>query len=165
MPKSFSVRSEYGAAPDAAYAASTDADTVVAKLTALGAYDVEVVERSETADGVRLEIRRKQDIDVPSFAKKVVKPTNSITLVEQWARDADGSATADWHAEISPARVTISGTRRITVSGAGSTETIDGQATASVPIIGGKLAEFVATETEKALAGEQDWLSKHLTNN
>src|SRR5215210_3469854 len=95
MPKTFSVQADYAAAPDAVLATATDADAVTAKFTALGAHDVEVVSRTDTADGVRIEVTRKQDVDVPGFAKKVLQPTNSIRLVEDWKRTADGAA-ATW---------------------------------------------------------------------
>jgi len=161
MPKTFSVQADYAAAPDAVLATATDADAVTAKFTALGAHDVEVVSRTDTADGVRIEVTRKQDVDVPGFAKKVLQPTNSIRLVEDWKRTADGAA-ATWKAEISPARATLTGTRTLTASGTGTTERIEGTAKASVPLIGGKLAEFVATETAKALDDEQAWIAKRV---
>src|SRR5215210_9486417 len=116
---------------------------------------------SQGADGVRIEITPKQDVEVPGFAKKVLQPTTSIRLVEDWKRTADGAA-ATWKAEISPARATLTGTRTLTASATGTTERIEGTAKASVPLIGGKLADFVATETAKALDDEQAWIAKRV---
>jgi len=65
-------------------------------------------------------------------------------------------------AEISAARATLAGTRTLTPSSTGATERIEGTVKASVPLIEGKLADFVATETAKALDDEQAWIAKRV---
>ncbi|MCK9248344.1 MAG: DUF2505 domain-containing protein [Solirubrobacteraceae bacterium] len=158
MSKSFTVQATYAAGADAVWAVVTDPVAVKEKFEALGAKEVEVLEHDATGDVVRFKVRRKEEVDVPSFAKKIAGPSNTVNLDETWRRDGD-RLVAEWSAEISPARVSLVGTRTVTPDGDGVREVIAAEAKANVPLIGGKLADFAANETSKALAEDQVWIA------
>jgi hypothetical protein len=158
MAKTFSGDTTYEIAPDAAFARHVDEDFLRRKFEALGARDIHV-EVTRSGDDVTLKIDRKVDADVPGFARKVVQPTNTVHLIEEWRPQGDGYA-CDWHAETSPAPSKLRGTRTLTPSGGGTRDATEGTVEVKVPLIGGKLADWGAGEAGRALADELAWLEQ-----
>lgn len=159
MAKSFSDNATYaGLSPETVFARHTDADFLERKYAALGACDIEVdVDRD--GDNVTLTIDRKVDVDVPGFAKRVLKPTNSIHLVELWRPDGDGYA-CDWTVKSSPAPAQLHGTRTLAPAGDGTKDSTLGNVEVSVPLIGGKLADWLSGEASSELADELAWIAQ-----
>jgi len=82
----------YAASVDAVLAMLRDRDATVAKYEGMGHRDVEIVACDETDDGLHIESTRVVDVDLPGFAKKVLKPTNTmIVSTDQVAADAFGA--------------------------------------------------------------------------
>jgi hypothetical protein len=158
MAKTFSGDTTYpDLTPDAAFARHVDEDFLRRKFEAAGAREISVAAARE-GDTVTLTISRKMDADVPGFAKKVVTPTNTITLTEEWRPDGDGYA-CDWHAETSPAPARLRGTRTLAPSGAGTHDASEGSIEVKIPFIGGKLADWLTGEATRELEGELAWIA------
>jgi hypothetical protein len=158
MAKSFSGETTYSVTPDAAFARHVDEDFLRRKFEAQGARDIEV-EVTRSGDDVTLRIDRKADADVPGFAKRVVTPTNTIHLVEEWRPEGGGYA-CDWHAETSPAPARLRGTRTLMPSGGGTADATEGSIEVKVPLIGGKLADWLSGEATRALEDELTWIAQ-----
>ena len=157
MAKTFSGETTYDLAPDAAFARHIDEAFVQRKFEALEARDISVtVDRD--GDDVTLTVDRKADADVPGFAKRVVTPTNTIHLVERW-RPSGGGYACDWEATTSPAPARLKGTRTLTPAGSGGTrDATEGSIEVKVPLIGGKLADWLSGEARSELENELAWI-------
>ena len=154
---------QYSADPGTVFTMLTDEAFLRAKLEARGERNVEVVECRETPEGYRIVTRRTVDLDVPGFAKKILKPANTVTQTDVWsAPGADGSRTGQWQVEAKGVPVTMAGTMTLSGSAEGSVEDINGEVSSSIPLIGGMLANFVGGTAERNLADEHTFASKWL---
>ena len=157
MAKTFTGTSTYpDVSPETAFARHTDEDFLLRKFTALGARDISI-EVTRDGDNVTLTVDRKVDADVPGFAKKVISPANTIHLVEQWRPEGDGYA-CDWTASSSPAPAKLHGTRTLTAAGGGTEDVTEGKVEVKVPLIGGKLADWLSGEARSELDDELAWI-------
>ena len=90
-------RHTYAATPDVVFAAMTTPDVLVEKYIALGHQDVKILERTEDAGVVRVTSRRKVPMKVPGFAKKFIKPLNTVEQTDEWQpRSAKGERHGTW---------------------------------------------------------------------
>lgn len=158
MGKNFSADENYSISPAAAFERHIDEAFLNQKFEALGARDISV-DVARDGDAVTVTVDRKMDIDVPGFAKKVVKPTNDVHLVEEWRPDGDGYI-CDWHAKTSPAPSKLSGTRTLSAAAGGVNDRTDGSIEVKVPIIGGKLSDWLSGEARSEVEAELAWLKE-----
>lgn len=158
------VRFDYPAPPEQVFAALTDPAYLTAKSEG-DAAAIEILQHGQTPDGFRVSSRRTVALDVPAFARKLVNPTNVLTQTDVWAEPApDGSRTGTWQVEPRGLPVTMSGLMTLKPAPDGGTAgVIDGEITSSVPLIGGKLAAYVAKEAEADLRKEHDFIVTWLT--
>ncbi len=163
----FHVEYPYDAPPGDVYSMLTDSEFLRARLAATGALDYEVIECTPMPDGgFRVVTSRTVQTDIPGFAKKVFKPTNSLQQVEHWNGGSQGSpAAATWTIEAKGTPVKTSGTVGLEASGTGTVQHIDGTIKVSVPLLGGRLERFVFDNAKKTLELEhefgQQWLAEH----
>jgi hypothetical protein len=162
----FHVEYPYEAAAGDVFAMFSRPDFVLAKLEATGATDCEVVECADTgAGGFRIVTRRTVEADIPGFAKKIFKPTNALTQIEEWqAATGDGTRAATWRIETKGVPVSTSGVSRLESTAAGAVQHIEGTIKVSVPLIGGRLERFVYDQAHATLDIEhkfgRHWLTE-----
>ena len=103
----------YDATVDAVIAMLRDPEVTRDLYESLGHRDVEVLECGEN-DGV-LRIRSSQvvDVDLPGFAKRVLKPTNTMVQTDEWRKGAKGAWNGTFDVEVKGAPIHISGTMRL----------------------------------------------------
>ena len=148
------VRFHYPQDADTLYRFVTDPEAVKARSIALGERDVRVTKSGETITNVRL-----VESELPSFAKNLFKPTNTVEEVKAW--DA-AKKTAKLSVDVKGAPTKVSGTIAIVASGSGCDYVVDFQVKCSIPLIGGKIEAFATGETEKGLRAEYEYTSKAL---
>lgn len=138
----FSGDEVYDASVDAVLAMFVDPDTVRARYEAAGDRDIEVVECGPDGDGFVIRTTRTVDVDLPGFAKRVLKPTNSMVQVDRWGpAEPDGARDGDFAIEVNGAPVKVGGTMRLEPTSDGRCRhTLDGKVDVKVPLIGGKIA-------------------------
>jgi hypothetical protein len=161
----FNVTHTYPRSAATIFALLTDFDLVRAKYEALGHSDVELVRREEQPDGgVTLVTRRVVPLELPGFAKKVLSPHQSVTQTDMWsAPDGDGVRTGTFGVVGAGTPVQVQGTMRLVPSGARRcTNVVDVSVECRIPLIGGKIAGFVAGDTRRAVDHEQTWTRDHL---
>ena len=155
----------YQHAADRVFAVLTDFDAIRAKYEALGHEDVELIDRTEADDGsVMIVTRRIVPLELPGFAKKVLSPRQAVTQTDHWrAPDAKGAREGTFAVEAKGSPVHIRGTLHLTPKGAKACAN-DTHVTVEckVPLIGGKIADFVAGDTRRAVEHEQTWMRKRL---
>jgi len=152
----FSGDQTYDAAIDDVFALFTDPDVVRARYEAAGDRDIEILECGPQGDGFVIRTSRTVDVDLPGFARKVLKPTNTMIQVDTWsARDLDGARDGDFAIEVKGAPVKVAGEMRIEPTADGGTRhTVDGKLDVKVPLIGGKVAGWAEGPSQQRLDAE-----------
>ena len=142
---------KYDASPEDVYAMLSDPafrQRVCAAMDTVS-HDVAV---DETDAGMSVRIDMVQHTHgVPGFAKRIVGDQTRIIQSEQWAE----TRAADLQVEIPGKPGHIRG--RITLSGdaSGTVEAFDGEATVSIPFVGGKLEGVIEKLFLKGMDTEQ----------
>lgn len=149
----------YPASPDRVFTVMTDPDVLVRKYEALGHRDVRVLDHVVAAGEVTVRTRRSVPMTVPGFAKRFLSPMNDVEQRDHWnAPGPDGSRTGTWEVTAKGVPVSVSGTLRLAPVGADATVVeIDGEVRSSVPIVGGKLADFVGHDVERTMEAEESF--------
>ena len=161
------ARHEYDAEPGEVFAMLSDEDFLRAKLADRGDTAVEVLECGPGPDGFRIVTRRMVALEVPGFAKRFLRPTNTVTQTDAWSDpDGDGSRTGTWQVAASGVPVTMTGTMTLAGGPGRSVEDIDGEVSSPVPLVGGRLAALVGRTAAENLAAEHAfahrWLAARL---
>jgi hypothetical protein len=94
----------------------------------------------------------------------VLSPRQSVTQTDTWsAPDGDGVRAGTFVVVGKATPVQVHGTMRLAPSGARRcTNIIDVIVECKIPLIGGKVADFVAGDTRRAVDHEQTWIGEHL---
>ena len=163
----FAVHHHYDHPADRVFAALTDFDVVKAKYERLGHGDVTLVERREGDGGaVTLVTRRIVPLDVPAFAKRVLSPKNTVVQTDSWsAPDGRGVRTGTFSVVAKGVPVNVGGTLRLEPEGeTACVNTIEAHVDCKIPLVGGKIADFVSADTRKAVDHEETWTTQHLAS-
>ena len=157
----FSATHTYDHPAATVFALLTDFEHVRDKYAALGHADIELVSRDEADDGgVTLVTRRVVPLELPGFAKKVLSPRQSVTQTDTWsAPDPEGVRTGTFAVVGKGTPVQVRGALRLAPNGEHAcTNVTDVSVECTVPLIGGKIAGFVAGDTRRAVDHEQTWI-------
>lgn len=152
----------YAQDSDTLYAQFVDEAAVTAKHEKLGARDVEIIEWSADDEGASLVFRREVPIEVPGFLKRFLQPWNTVTQRERWQVEDVGLYHADIEVEIDNVPVRIEGTLDIGSTDEGCVNDVMLAVSSSVPLVGGKLADFVAGDSRRLIDAEYRYLKKAL---
>ena len=158
------VTHTYQRSAAAVFEVLTDFELVREKYEALGHTEMELVSREEHKDGgVTLVTRRVVPLELPGFAKKVLSPRQSVTQTDTWTGpDADGVRTGTFTVVGKGTPVQVRGKMRLTPTSARkSTNVIVATVECKSPLIGGKIADFVAGDTRRAVDHEETWTRAH----
>jgi hypothetical protein len=158
----------YAAPLDDVVAMLRDRDATRDKYERMGHRDVEISDCSGDTAAWQITSTRVVDVDLPGFAKRVLKPTNAMTQREQWHRSTDGGGwDGTFDVEVKGAPIHLSGTMRL-VQGADGTTTHDVvmHVDVKVPLIGGKIADWAAkNDVRRTLDAEfafgDNYLAEH----
>ncbi len=143
-----------------------DRDATVEKYESMGHRDVRI-EACEARDGsLRIVSSRVVDVDLPGFAKRVLKPTNLMHQTDDWKRRDDGSWEGQFDVEVGGAPVHISGTMSLTPVDGGTVHEVTAHVDVSVPLIGGRIADWatngdVRRSVDAEFSFNDGWLEAH----
>jgi len=132
-------RLNYDASPEEVYEMLSDPAfrEKVCEAMDTVSHDV-VIDRGEEGMSVRIDmVQRTQG--VPGFAKKVVGDTTRIIQSEEWV----AAQSADLEVEIPGKPGHIRGTITLTGDDSSTVESFAGEATISIPLVGGKLEGLI----------------------
>ena len=140
---------------DAVLTMLRDRSATVAKYEGMGNRDVEILELVSDDATLRIVSSRLVDVDLPSLAKKVLKPTNTMIQTDQWRRADDGSWNGTFDVEVKGAPVHISGVMRLSPQGDGARHDVTIDFQVKVPLVGGKIADLLGKkDVQRTLDGE-----------
>jgi len=156
----------YTAPVDTVVAMLGDKDATVAKYEGMGARDV-VMLACEQHDGeLHVETSRVVDVELPGFAKKVLKPTNTLVQDDRWHQGDNGEWDGTFNIEMHGSPVHLAGTMRLVPTDGGCRHDVTISVAVKVPLVGGRIAEWAAKNyVRRTLDAEYDfgdhWLAEH----
>ena len=153
---------EYAHRTDAVFALFTDADEIEAKQEALGAREIRVEECEVDDRSAVVRFERELPADVPGILKKFLQPWNTVQQSEQWRVGRDGVYEADIDIDVANVPVTVTGTLELEPLDDGCVNHVRLDVDCGIPFIGKTLAEFVAKDCGRIIAGEYDYISERL---
>lgn len=156
----------YDASVDAVMTMLGDADVTVAKYESMQHRDVKVLECERKGGSLRVVSSRVVDVDLPGFAKRVLKPTNTMRQTDEWTRGSDDLWEGTFDVEVQGAPIHISGTMKLTPRDGQTVHDVSLRVDVKVPIIGGRIADWAGKgDVRRSLDGEfafnDGWLQAH----
>jgi len=143
-----------------------DPQAAVAKYESMGQREVKVLECDVQSDSLRVVSSRVVDVDLPGFAKRVLKPTNTMRQTDEWRHGSDGSWQGTFDVEVQGAPVHISGTMSLTPLDGRTVHDVNVHVEVKVPVVGGRIADWAAKgDVRRNVDGEfafnDKWLHEH----
>lgn len=142
----------------------SDPASHVAKFEGMGHHGVTIVEKKKTKRSLSLTITREVDLDgIPGFAKKFIKPRNTVVSIDHWVDNGDGTYSGEFTIETKGTPITIAGTTRVDPVADAAVYTVEVEVKVNVPLVGGKLEGFAKGIVDKQLNDEfrlaDEWLA------
>ena len=145
---------QYAASIDDVVAMLRDPAATAAKYEGMGHRDVEIVECTGDTTSLRIVSSRVVDVDLPGFAKRVLKPTNTMRQTDEW-RAGEGAWEGTFAVDVKGAPVHISGTMRLVPGPGTCTHDVTIDVSVKVPLVGGKIADWAGkNDVRKTLEAE-----------
>jgi len=156
----------YSATVEAVLAMLADPDATRAKYEGMGHRDVEILEVTRTSEELIVATSRVVDVDLPGFARKVLKPTNTMRQTDTWEPGAGGGWHGTFAVEVDGAPVELSGIMSLVPGEGTCTHEVTITMNVKVPLVGGKIADWVGkNDARKTLEAEfafgDGWLAEH----
>ena len=138
----------------------------VAKFEGMGHHDVEILAEAVTDDHLHIEITREVDVEgIPGFAKKFMKPRNTVVSIDDWFDHGDGTYGGEFSLDTKGVPVEITGTTLLEAAGKKTHYTVTLEISVKVPLVGGRLAAFSRSIVDRQLEDEfglgDTWLADH----
>ncbi|MEO0972126.1 MAG: DUF2505 domain-containing protein [Pseudomonadota bacterium] len=155
---------QYSYPLDQVICAFWDIDFYKAKFEAVGARNIAVISEERTDDAFALVIEREVPLEgVPGALKTFLGAWNKIRQSERWEQAGDEYFN---ELEIAAAGVPVDlrGTMMLRPEGAGCVNDVHIEVSCSVPLVGHKLMEFVAENTQRGLAEEYRVINEYFAN-
>jgi hypothetical protein len=158
------ARHEYRHPLDKVRGAFSDPEFYQAKFEGIGHRNVEIISTESDDDGFSIEVSREVPLDVPGFLRSVLGEWNTLLQSERWTEGPGGAYLNELEIEARGVPAAMTGRMKLAAKGKGCVNEVEITIRASVPLIGGKLAQFVARDTEATLAAEYAFIQDYLDN-
>lgn len=143
------------------FAVLTSPEWVAAKAQRFGDGST-VVRREERPDGgVLLAVSRELPAGAPGYLTTLLPKDGRVQQTDDWGPvEADGARSGTWQVEIAGAPARMGGTLRLEPAAGGAAYVVEGEATVSVPLVGGKAERFIAEMVSKLGSKEGELLQE-----
>lgn len=152
---------KYAVDVDSLFALFQDPDFIVERYLETGALSASLLEISDD-DGVLIRVEREVEVDVPAFLSKFMHPTTKVLQTERWQGDAGGPYVNDMQVEISGTPVKVHVSMQLIAKGKGCVNLVEIETKCGIPLIGSKVADFVAKDAERTANLEFDFIKAYL---
>jgi len=129
----------------------TDKEFHAKKLGVLGITKSRVIEHDDKGDDFRIKVERKVPLNAPGMIKKFIPAETTVVSEERWNR---AKKTGAVKVEPVGVPVEIKAGVRFADDAQGCTITYAFDVTARVPLVGGALEKFIASDMESKFAEE-----------
>ena len=155
----------YAASIEAVLAMLADEAAVTAKYEGMGHRDVEILECARQKKVLRVRSSRVVDVDLPGFAKRVLKPTNAMRQTDVWKEGAKGVWNGTFEVDVEGAPIELSGVMRLVPDDDTCTHEVTITMNVKVPLVGGKIADWagkndVRRTLDAEFAAGDAWLDR-----
>ena len=156
------ARHEYRHPVKKVWAAFSDPEFYQAKFEAIGHRNVEIVSTDTDDEGFCVEVSREVPLEVPGFLRGILGEWNTLLQNERWTEEGKGVYTNELEIEAHGVPALMTGTMTLAAHGKGCVNEVAITIRAAVPLIGGKLEQFVSRDTEATLAAEYAFIQDYL---
>jgi Protein of unknown function (DUF2505) len=168
MPRSFDMAAEYEGSVEQVHQAFSDEQYWLARLADSGADDYSL--DSMTVDGQGIDIGTTQRLRadrLPGVVTQFHRGDLRLVREETWTPIRDGQATATIKLRIIGAPATLSGTAVLAPAKSGGGSRLEFKATVQVdvPLVGGKIENFIGSQLVELLIAEQRFTTVWITEN
>ena len=156
----------FDAPAEQCWAMFSDPQSHISKFTEMGHIGVEVIEKKKTKKQLHIVITREVAVEgIPGFAKKFIRPQNTLVSTDTWNDFGDGTYGGEFVLDTKGVPVKLSGKTLLEPAGDLTHYTVTLDLSVNVPLIGGKLAEFskgIALESlDREFTIGDAWLADH----
>ncbi len=152
---------KYAADIATVYAAFCKPDFYQKKFSAVGARDIQVLEKKKKGDSFFIRTQRDVPSEVPGMLKKFLGEWNTIVQSESWEPDDDGYFN-EIEVESEGVPISIEGTMSLQPSTDGCVNKLAFEIECSIPFVGGKLEDFIAKDLKKTLSAEYKFIKSYV---
>jgi hypothetical protein len=166
MPRSFDMAAEYEGSVEQVHQAFGDERYWLARLADSGA-DIYTLD-SMTRDGGGIDVVTTQTLRVdrlPAVVTQFHRGDLSFVREETWSPVRDGRATATVKGSITGAPATLSGTAVLAPAPNGSRLEFKATVQVDIPLVGGKIENFIGSQLVDLLIAEQRFTSVWIAEN
>jgi hypothetical protein len=172
MPRSFDMATEYGASVEQVHQAFSDEQYWLSRLADSGADDYSLdsltVGSSAAIDGIYVQTTQRLRADrLPAVVTQFHRGDLTLVREENWSPISDGRATATIAVTIIGAPATLSGAAVLAPAKSGESSRLEFTATVqvNVPLVGGKIENFIGSQLMDLLIQEQRFTTVWITAN
>jgi hypothetical protein len=168
MPRSFDMAAEYGGSVEQVHRAFSDEQYWLQRLADSGADDYSLDSMTVNGDGIDVITTQTLRADrLPGVVTQFHRGDLSFVREETWTPIRDGQATATIKGSIPGAPATMTGTALLTPATSNDGSRLEFKATVevSVPLVGGKIENFIGSQLVDLLIAEQRFTTVWITEN
>jgi hypothetical protein len=168
MPRSFDMATEYSGSVEQVHQAFSDEQYWLARLADSGADDYSLDSMAVDAEGIDIKTTQRLRVDrLPGVVTQFHRGDLSLVREEAWTPIRDGQATATIKVSIIGAPATLSGTAVLAPAKSGGGSRLEFKATVEVdvPLVGGKIENFIGSQLVDLLIAEQRFTTVWITEN
>jgi hypothetical protein len=134
-----------------------DKAAIEVKHAKLGSRNVNVETCKLTKTSLDMKLNKETPLDVPSVLKKFLGEWQAATQEESWTGSAAKGFTGTLKVDLKGVPVKLNGTYNLTGNAKGSNLEVTLSVTCGIPLIGGKLAEFIGKTAKENMQLEYDY--------
>jgi hypothetical protein len=168
MPRSFDMATEYEGSVEQVHRAFSDEQYWLARLADSGADDYSLDTLAVDGQGIDIVITQRLRADrLPGVVTQFHRGDLSLVRQEAWTPIRDGQAAATIKLSIIGAPATLSGTAVLAPAKSGGGSRLEFKATVQVdvPLVGGKIENFIGSQLVDLLIAEQRFTTVWITEN
>jgi Protein of unknown function (DUF2505) len=168
MPRSFDMATEYEGSVEQVHQAFSDEQYWLARLADSGADDYSLDSMTVDAEGIDIKTTQRLRADrLPGVVTQFHRGDLSIVRAEAWTPIRDGQATATIKLSIIGAPATLHGTAVLAPAKSAGGSRLEFKATVQVdvPLVGGKIENFIGSQLVDLLIAEQRFTTVWITEN
>jgi len=168
MPRSFDMAAEFEGSVEQVHRAFGDEQYWLERLADSGADDYSLDSMTVNGEGIDVVTTQTLRADrLPCVVTQFHRGHLSFVREEAWTPISDGQATATVKGAITGAPATLSGTGLLAPakSGAGSRLEFNASVEVKVPLVGGKIENFIGSALVDLLIAEQRFTTVWITEN
>ena len=168
MPRSFDMAAEYGGSVEQVHRAFSDEQYWLARLADSGADDYSLDSMTVDANGIDVVTTQTLRVDrLPGVVTQFHRGDLSFVREETWSAIRDGQSTATIKGSIRGAPATLTGDALLAAAKSDSGSRLELKATVEVrvPLVGGKIENFIGNQLVDLLIAEQRFTTVWITEN